>query len=67
MAAIYTQYGEIITDGLQSDKVSSEAMQAAKSYAKERGEVVHLVDGDDEYRVFPSGQVELADAEDRLA
>jgi hypothetical protein len=62
MADIYTMDGEVITQGLQSDSVCSEAIQAAKSIAAERNEVVRLEDGDDVYDVYPDGTVSEGEA-----
>ena len=58
MATIYTMTGEILSNGLQPDSVCSEAMQAAKSWARDRGEAVRLEDGEDLWDVFPDGTVE---------
>ncbi len=61
MVTIYTMTGEILSDGLQSDTVCSEAMQAAKSWARDRNEPVRLEDGDEIWDVYPDGTVEEGD------
>lgn len=61
MATIYTMTGEILSDGLQSDTVCSEAMQIAKSWARDRNEIVRLEDGDEIWDVYPDSTVEEGD------
>lgn len=62
MAEIYTMDGEEITVGLQGSAVCDEAIRAAKSIAKDRGETVRLEDDGELYDVHPDGTVETGDA-----
>lgn len=57
MAKIYTMNGEAITAGLQGSAVCDEAIRAAKSIARDRGETVRLEDDGELLDVHPDGTV----------
>ena len=59
MAEIYDlETGNEISSGLQGSAVCDEAMRAAKGIAADRNEPVELVDGDEDWCVYPDGRVE---------
>lgn len=61
MATIYTMDGYYAAEGLQGSDVCDEAIQIARSIAKERGETVRLEDDDGHWDVDPDGSVSEAD------
>ena len=62
MAEIYTMNGEEITMGLQGSAVCDEAIRAAKSIARDRGEAVRLEDDGKLLDVHPDGTVTAGEA-----
>ena len=57
-AAIYTLDGAELCAGLQPSSVSSAAYRAAANHASRLNSVVHLVDDDGEWLVWPDGTCE---------
>jgi hypothetical protein len=65
MATIYdAETTNIITEGLQGSDVCNEAINAAKRYAKDRGEDVILDDDDGYWLVSPEGGVREIEADE---
>jgi hypothetical protein len=65
MAAIYdATTGETITEGLQGCSRCDEALIAAREWAEDWGEAVHLVDDDGEWIVYQDGHCDQIAATD---
>lgn len=62
-AAIYTPYGDILSQGLQTATVCDQAIQCARRAARDRGVPVVLDDSDGVWLVQPAGSVAQLDRE----